>query len=137
MASPSYLRDPGSIRLLVEFGLGNGLAAPQLLARSGLKEEQLDDPLVEVEPEQELRVIMNLVNLLGIPSSLNFAVMGSVILIGVLADQQFSRHRNRARDPTARRRGRSFIAIIAVIAIFRIGATLVRRRRAGEHRRAP
>ena len=65
MATPSYLRDPGSIRLLVEFGLGNGLAAPQLLARSGLKEEQLDDPLVEVEPEQELRVITNLVNLLG------------------------------------------------------------------------
>ena len=38
-----------------------------------------------------LQVLQNLVNLLGIPSSLNFAVMGSVILIGVLADQQFSR----------------------------------------------
>ena len=37
-----------------------------------------------------LQVLQNLVNLLGIPSSLNFAVMGSVILIGVLADQQFS-----------------------------------------------
>lgn len=65
MAPPCYLRDPGSIRLLVEFGLANGLAAPQLLARSGLKEEQLDDPLVEVAPEQELRVIINLVSLLG------------------------------------------------------------------------
>jgi ribose transport system permease protein len=32
-------------------------------------------------------VLQNLVNLLGIPSSLNFAVMGTVILIGVLADQ--------------------------------------------------
>ena len=31
-------------------------------------------------------------NLLGIPSSLNFAVMGSVILIGVLADQQFKNY---------------------------------------------
>jgi len=40
-----------------------------------------------------LQVLQNLVNLLGIPSSLNFAVMGSVILIGVLADQQFSRTR--------------------------------------------
>jgi ribose transport system permease protein len=36
-----------------------------------------------------LQVLQNLVNLLGIPSSLNFAVMGSVILIGVLADTQF------------------------------------------------
>ena len=34
-----------------------------------------------------LQVLQNLVNLLGIPSSLNFAVMGAVILMGVLADQ--------------------------------------------------
>lgn len=34
-----------------------------------------------------LQVLQNLVNLLGIPSSLNFAVMGAVILLGVLADQ--------------------------------------------------
>ncbi|MEO6391771.1 MAG: ABC transporter permease, partial [Pyrinomonadaceae bacterium] len=34
-----------------------------------------------------LQVLQNLVNLLGIPSSLNFAVMGAVILIGVTADQ--------------------------------------------------
>lgn len=40
-----------------------------------------------------LQVLQNLVNLLGIPSSLNFAVMGSVILIGVLADQQFSKRK--------------------------------------------
>jgi len=42
-----------------------------------------------------LQVLQNLVNLLGIPSSLNFAVMGSVILIGVLADRQFSSRRAR------------------------------------------
>jgi ribose transport system permease protein len=42
-----------------------------------------------------LQVLQNLVNLLGIPSSLNFAVMGSVILIGVLADQQISKSRRR------------------------------------------
>ena len=42
-----------------------------------------------------LQVLQNLVNLLGIPSSLNFAVMGSVILIGVLADQQFDNYRKR------------------------------------------
>ena len=33
-----------------------------------------------------LPVLQNLENLLGIPSSLNFAVMGSVIILGVLAD---------------------------------------------------
>ncbi|HEV2330086.1 MAG TPA: ABC transporter permease [Verrucomicrobiae bacterium] len=34
-----------------------------------------------------LLVLQNLVNLLHIPSSLNFAVMGGVVLIGVLADE--------------------------------------------------
>jgi ribose transport system permease protein len=34
-----------------------------------------------------LQVLQNLVNLLGIDSSLNFAVMGAVVLVGVLADQ--------------------------------------------------
>lgn len=38
-----------------------------------------------------LQVLQNLVNLLGIPSSLNFAVMGAVILIGVVADQMLKR----------------------------------------------
>jgi ribose transport system permease protein len=52
-----------------------------------------------------LQILQNLVNLLGIPSSLNFAVMGSVILLGVLADREFSRRRAsradrlRARQP--------------------------------------
>jgi ribose transport system permease protein len=42
-----------------------------------------------------LQILQNLVNLLGIPSSLNFAVMGGVILIGVLADQQLNAYRER------------------------------------------
>jgi ribose transport system permease protein len=42
-----------------------------------------------------LQVLQNLVNLLGIPSSLNFAVMGTVILVGVIADQQFAAYRTR------------------------------------------
>lgn len=45
-----------------------------------------------------LQVLQNLVNLLGIPSSLNFAVMGTVILIGVLADQQLVRLRQSRTD---------------------------------------
>ena len=42
-----------------------------------------------------LQILQNLVNLLGIPSSLNFAVMGTVILIGVLADQYLVQRRRR------------------------------------------
>jgi ribose transport system permease protein len=42
-----------------------------------------------------LQVIQNLVNLLGIPSSLNFPVMAGVILLGVFADRFFmSRKKN-------------------------------------------
>ena len=43
-----------------------------------------------------LQVLQNLVNLLGIPSSLNFAVMGAVVLVGVLADQWFQSRRPNA-----------------------------------------
>jgi ribose transport system permease protein len=43
-----------------------------------------------------LQVLQNLVNLLGIPSSLNFAVMGAVILLGVLADQLLKRRKAEA-----------------------------------------
>jgi ribose transport system permease protein len=38
-----------------------------------------------------LQVLQNLVNLLGIRSSLNFAVMGGVILVGVVGDQILQR----------------------------------------------
>src|SRR5258705_2181496 len=48
-----------------------------------------------------LQVLRNLVNLLGIPSSLDFAVMGAVILLGVMADQILSQRRNRRRRATA------------------------------------
>ena len=49
-----------------------------------------------------LQVLQNLVNLLGIPSSLNFAVMGAVILIGVLADQYLVQRRQRAMTAKGR-----------------------------------
>ena len=50
-----------------------------------------------------LQELQRLVNLLGIPSSLNFAVMGGVILIGVLIDQQFDAYRERRRIAEAAR----------------------------------
>ncbi len=44
-----------------------------------------------------LQILQNLVNLLGIPSSLNFAVMGGVILIGTVAEALISaRYQNKA-----------------------------------------
>ena len=42
-----------------------------------------------------LQVLRNLVNLLDIPGSLDFAVMGAVILIGAMADQLFGRRTRR------------------------------------------
>jgi ribose transport system permease protein len=42
-----------------------------------------------------LQVLQNLVNLLGIPSSLNFAVMGAVVLVGVVADQLLQQRKAR------------------------------------------
>jgi ribose transport system permease protein len=43
-----------------------------------------------------LQVLRNLVNLLDIPSSLDFAVMGAVILLGALADELVRRRAGRA-----------------------------------------
>jgi ribose transport system permease protein len=49
-----------------------------------------------------LQVLQNLVNLIGIPSSLNFAVMGTVILVGVIADNRVALFRDRQRAAAAR-----------------------------------
>ena len=46
-----------------------------------------------------LQVLQNLVNLLGIPSSLNFAVMGLVILVGVVTEQILGARRERRPTP--------------------------------------
>ena len=47
-----------------------------------------------------LRVLENLVNILGIDSSLNFAVMGAVILLGVLVDQLLKNRKPRVSSGT-------------------------------------
>jgi ribose transport system permease protein len=48
-----------------------------------------------------LQVLQNLVNLLGIDSSLNFSVMGAVVRAGVIADQLFQKYtaKKLARQP--------------------------------------
>lgn len=43
------------------------------------------------------QVLQNVVNLLSIPSALNFTVMGAVVLLGVLADQFFQARAERKR----------------------------------------
>ena len=48
-----------------------------------------------------LQVLQNLVNLLSIPSSLNFTVMGAVILIGVLVDQLLKNRKPRLAPANA------------------------------------
>ena len=76
-----------------------------------------------------LQVLQNLVNLLGIPSSLNFAVIGGVILVGVIADQQFMRYRQSraSRRVTARAEERGAPALGAVLEarIARLGCVWV------------
>ena len=73
-----------------------------------------------------LIVLQNLVNLLGIPSSLNFAVMGIVILIGVLGDQsrEFIASIRKGRfmkpllgNPQTQKMVRGFTAALAVAGI--------------------
>jgi ribose transport system permease protein len=53
-----------------------------------------------------LQVLQNQVNILGIANSPNFAVMGMVILLGVLADQQLQKRREAAIAVAAAPRGR-------------------------------
>jgi ribose transport system permease protein len=60
-----------------------------------------------------LQILQNLVNLLGIPSSLNFAVMGGVILIGVIADMQLVRYRTRKANERKRLVGAGGPALVA------------------------
>jgi ribose transport system permease protein len=50
-----------------------------------------------------LQELQNLVNMMSIPSSLNYAIMGGVILLGVLIDQQFDAYRQRRRIAEAAR----------------------------------
>ena len=38
-----------------------------------------------------MRVIYNSINLMGIPTNLEFAIIGTVILVGVIADELFKR----------------------------------------------
>jgi ribose transport system permease protein len=47
-----------------------------------------------------MRVLYNSINILGIPSQLEFAIIGGVILLGVLADELVKRFSARKRVPS-------------------------------------
>lgn len=58
-----FSRGPAGIRLLLDFGLEQGLPEAALLARSKIAPSRLDDPHTEFTAAQELRVIENLLRL--------------------------------------------------------------------------
>lgn len=58
-------RSPASARLMLAFGEEQGLRPDRLLANTGLRLAQLDDPLVEITALQELRVAEQLLRALG------------------------------------------------------------------------
>ena len=70
-----------------------------------------------------LQVLRNLVNLLGIPSSLDFAVMGAVILLGVMADQLLSARRNRRQIVSMRESARADMGAPDTVAANHSGGT--------------
>lgn len=55
-----FKRGPASVRLLVGFGQEQGFDVARLLARSRLREADLDDPAIELDASQELCVVDNL-----------------------------------------------------------------------------
>ena len=64
------MRAPMSVQLLVTLGAERGVSAESCLARTGLREEVLRDPNVEVSAKQELTVIGNLLDALDDPPGL-------------------------------------------------------------------
>lgn len=57
----AFKRSSASVRLLLEFAKERGLDAAPLLAGSRLHAADLDDPALELEASQELRVVDNLI----------------------------------------------------------------------------
>ncbi|NBF09974.1 AraC family transcriptional regulator [Pseudomonas sp. Fl4BN1] len=74
MSIQSFTRGPSSALLLVSFGREKGLSAARLLAGCGLSLEQLQDPNSLLSAAQELRLVSNLLTLLGYPRGLGYEV---------------------------------------------------------------
>lgn len=69
-----FIRDPSSVRLLVDYGEQRGIGAGTLLRRTGLVKAQLQDPHTELQAAQELQVVANLIRALRNPPLLGMEV---------------------------------------------------------------
>ena len=84
MSARDCERSPASMRLMAELGVSHGLSIRACLAGTGVHERDLDDASVLVAPEQELKLIRNLVSqlknvpVLGVEAGLryHFTVFG-------------------------------------------------------------
>ncbi len=65
MASRDWERGVASMRIMTELGMAHGLSARACLAGTGVTERDLGDAAALVAPEQELKLIRNLVGALG------------------------------------------------------------------------
>ncbi|AZC27580.1 AraC family transcriptional regulator [Pseudomonas sessilinigenes] len=74
MSIQSFTRGPSSALLLVNFGRERGLPLARLLAGSRLSMAQLQDPNSLLSAAQELRLVGNLLELLGDPPGLGHEV---------------------------------------------------------------
>lgn len=69
-----FARDPGSVRMLLDFGAEHGVPADVLLAKSGIAPEVIGDPNGQLSAMQELKVIENLMRALNRPAGLGMRV---------------------------------------------------------------
>ncbi|MDQ5925809.1 MAG: araC/xylS-type protein [Pseudomonadota bacterium] len=69
-----FIRDPSSVRLLVDYGEQRGIGAGTLLRHTGLVKAQLQDPHTELQAAQELQVVANLIRALKNPPMLGLEV---------------------------------------------------------------
>lgn len=74
MSFLDFTRSPASARLMLAFGEEQGVRPDRLLAGTGLRRAQLDDPQVEITALQELRVAEHLLKALGPRPGLGMAV---------------------------------------------------------------
>lgn len=65
MPTRASARSISSIQTMTAFGIGRGMAVRDCLAGTGLRPDDLNDPVMTVSVEQEFRVIRNLLQHLG------------------------------------------------------------------------
>jgi AraC-like DNA-binding protein len=64
-ASWDFPRNIASVCILTELGERYGVSVAECLANTGIRREMLETPAAEIEAEQELRVVRNLLDIVG------------------------------------------------------------------------